>query len=457
MEFEKESLELQFIGRELNATIGANGPKNGALYNRLIAEAKNVKNIPGALYLATEAMPFDSLSGNFKRTPYNNQSKAFAATATSPYFKPILYSHEDGTGFFGGTRPNIVGRVLSQAIADNGRGGKSIFTGQVITDKEAIERVNSFIDYSQSISFYPQGYTCDVCGEDPMKGCGMDESANRCFNLGKEITVEKSKKKTRVTWSVIPNYIAEISFVAIPAYQDAMVLSMEQNSLGQGLVMPRMGGLESYYQYQKKDGLITVGDIPTGKEQNNSDKGTTEQSSGTIGSESNQEQNDMELKEQLEAFKKEVSETLAGFEKRFTELADKVSNGQTEASAKAEAEKKAKEEAEKNAQAASGQADLNKALEGITVLVEQNKKLTENYSALEGKIEQFLKNQAPAKEAEIEAEKNAAAAAEAEKKAAEEKAAADAAAAAKIEAEKNAAKKKIPAKGGRLAGSIIKR
>lgn len=472
MELEKESFELQFIGRELNATLPQ---QNSALHARLIAEAKKVRDLPGALYLATEAMPFDVLSGNFKRTPYNSQSKAFAQTAITPYYRPILYSHDDGSGgmFMPGMKPVIAGRVLSSIINDNGRGGKSIFTGQVITDKDSIERVNSFIDYSQSISFYPQAYTCDVCGADPMKGCGLEEDAQRCYNLGKEVNETGNKKrKVRVTWSVLPSYIAEISFVATPAYQDAMVLGIEQNSLGQGLVSPGgLGGLTAFYNYVKKEGFVTVGDIPTKANQTTSEKTPPEQNSGTIGSESNQEQDEMELKElkeQLDAFKKEFTSSLEAFDVNMKALAAKVEASLKPAGAAdtnaaggtATGTESGSEQNAAGAQTVPAKTELviPEAFQKVLNEINENtKKANEQYTALAEKVDKLGTAQAPGKtEAELEAEKN-----EADRVAKE---AADAAAAAAALESSQQGTKTAPAapvktepRLGKLAQSLVKR
>lgn len=484
MGMEKESYQLQFIGRELNAAMS--GEKSSQLHARLISEAKKVKDLPGALYLATEAMPFDVMSGNYKRTPYNNQSNAFARTAIQPYYKPILYSHDDGSGgmFMPGMKPNIVGRVFSVAVADNGRGGKSIFTGQVITDKESIDRVNSFIDYSQSIAFYPQSYTCDVCGEDPMKGCGLESDVSRCYNLGKEVSTDKSKKKTLVTWSVIPSNIAEISFVAIPAYPDAQVLGIEQNSIGQHLVAPnvRQGALETFFQYKKKEGFIAVGDIPTGKENNNqtdSEKPPVSENSGTIGSEGNQEQDDMELKElaeKFEALKTELNSALEGFKTRIDEIATKVANA-TPAAPAAGAQGEGQDTAAGAGTAAQAEADKNAAAAqnasaGVTDLLnkilEENKKIGEQYGDLSKKFEEFSKKQesapaqgeqgTPAKtEAELAAERNANAAAEAEAERLRQEAEAKAQRDANGKTQGSEEKPKLKPRKGMFTQSIIKR
>lgn len=184
-------------------------------------------NKAGALYIASEVMPFDLPSENYKRVNYDSEAKRFLKTFTSPQPIPVIYNHNDGleplSSFSG--KPEVAGRVLSVAVAEGIFKVPSIFAGQMIVNKESIERIQDMIDYTQSISYMPKGYICEECGSD-----GTSED---CPHYPGQVIKDKNGKERRVVFTVIPNYAAELSFVLVPAYRNARVVAMEQNSIRQ--------------------------------------------------------------------------------------------------------------------------------------------------------------------------------------------------------------------------------
>jgi len=220
------------------------------LYQDLINKSKQLNNIEGALYLAAETMPFEVVSENYKYVSYDKDGKNLVKSLIT---KPIIYNHEDGSeggGLFGGDpvgKPEIAGRILASQVHTGAAGTNSIFTGQMITDKDAIDRIMSMLDYNQSISFFPKGYICDVCGLD-----AYDENCNHRVGAileGKQ--AKSSKKDGRVVWKAIPEYAAELSFVLIPAYRDASIKAYEQNSIGNN-----RNTMLSYSSYTPKSSIV---------------------------------------------------------------------------------------------------------------------------------------------------------------------------------------------------------
>lgn len=245
---EKEIISTPLFRVDSNAVAGEAAPN---LYKKLISDAKKVYDIPGALYIASEVMAFDVPSENFKTVYMDNDAKKFMKTFTSPQPIPLLYNHADQTdNFFGssGEPPRVAGRVLSQAVAPGMFNSPSAFAGQVVTDKDTIERVYNLMDYTQSISIMPKQYICEECGIDAM--------SDDCPHMpGQKLVNDKGKEK-RVVWKLVPNYAVEFSFVLVPGYRNSRIVAMEQNNLGSA---PSTHG-RALFSYNKKEGMITVPD-----------------------------------------------------------------------------------------------------------------------------------------------------------------------------------------------------
>lgn len=222
---DKELFSAPIIRFDSNAADGssANIP---SVYQKVINDAKKYMNKAGALYIASEVMPFDLPSGNYKRVKYDSEAKKFLKTFTSPQPIPVIYNHNDGTDpfFVMEGKPDIAGRVLSVAIAEGIFKVPSIFAGQMIVNKESIERIQDMIDYTQSISYMPKGYICEECG--------LDGTSEECPHYPGQVIKDKNGKERRVVFTAIPDYAAELSFVLVPGYRNARVVAMEQNSVG---------------------------------------------------------------------------------------------------------------------------------------------------------------------------------------------------------------------------------
>lgn len=241
----------------------AGGQQTPPLYTNLIKKCKSMYDIPGALYIASEVMAFDIPSENYKTVYYDNDAKKFMKTFVDPQPIPLLYNHADGLGsgsMFGDpqddTPPNVAGRVLSYGVAPGMFGTQSAFAGQVITNKDTIDRVYNLMDYTQSISIMPKGYVCEVCN--------TDAYSEDCPHMPGQ-TVTDGKKEKKVVWKLIPNYAAEFSFVLVPGYRNARIVAMEQNGLFKGKAPVTHG--RALFSYSKKEGMITVPDnFPTSEE-----------------------------------------------------------------------------------------------------------------------------------------------------------------------------------------------
>lgn len=241
LKIERESISVPIIRFDANASesIVAKAPP---VYQKVINDAKKYMNMAGALYIASEVMPFDIPSENYKRVKYDAEAKKFLKTFTNPQPIPVIYNHNDGTDPWMSMegKPDVAGRVLSNAVADGVYGVPTVFCGQMITDKESIERIQSMIDYTQSISYMPKGYICEECG--------MDGNSDDCAHYPGQIIKDKNGKERRVIFTTIPNYAAELSFVLVPGYRNARVVAMEQNNAG-GVPIT---GVKAISYYNKK-------------------------------------------------------------------------------------------------------------------------------------------------------------------------------------------------------------
>lgn len=237
---DKELFSAPIIKFDSNAADGgaANAP---AVYQKVINDAKKYMNKAGALYIASEVMPFDLPSENFKRVKYDAEAKKFLKTFTSPQPIPVIYNHNDGTDpwVVMDDKPDVAGRVLSATIAEGIFKVPSVFAGQMIVNKESIERIQDMVDYTQSISYMPKGYICEECG--------IDGTSDDCPHYPGQVIKDKNGKERRVIFTSIPNYAAELSFVLVPGYRNARVVAMEQNSAGAPIT-----GLKAITFYNKK-------------------------------------------------------------------------------------------------------------------------------------------------------------------------------------------------------------
>ena len=218
-------------------------------YDNLIKKAKELKDVPGALYVVSEALPFDEVNYNHKRVPFDKKlSQVLGNSCTNPMPKPIIYNHEDGG--WSPEAPNVVGKIFSWGIQDNGRGSKSLYNAQCITDKNTIERIYTLTDYSQSITYYADTYVCDLCGAvHPQTIC--DHYPGDIIEDGKETSAQKPPR--RVTFSLHANRVSEQSFVLKPAYDNVMLLAYEQNSSGNS----GKGGIgRAVMEYSNKKSIV---------------------------------------------------------------------------------------------------------------------------------------------------------------------------------------------------------
>jgi len=282
-----------------------------SFYKQLINAAKRTKDIPGALYIASETLPLDTVNSNFKRIPSKSKTlRAFVKSFSEPYPIPVVYNHVTSKGGFfsgNGDQPSrVAGRVYvarTHTLRDDG-GRKAIYTGQAITDDETIERIHNAQDLTRSVSFMPAGFKCSTCGKHPF----LDDCPHRSGEY-----VEKDEKRTneRVVFDVDPDFAVEDSFVLVPAFRTTMIKAIEQNNDASTVEMniPSLG-LISYTKKIMSNGFTAEGD----KERNNDTIDNNNAPSDTTDGENTEENtggsNEMdpkELKEALENLTNSVS------------------------------------------------------------------------------------------------------------------------------------------------------
>ena len=96
LKIERESISVPIIRFDANAS-EAVVSKAPPVYQKVINDAKKYMNMAGALYIASEVMPFDVPSENYKRVKYDAEAKKFLKTFTHPQPIPVIYNHNDGT------------------------------------------------------------------------------------------------------------------------------------------------------------------------------------------------------------------------------------------------------------------------------------------------------------------------------------------------------------------------
>lgn len=198
------------------------------LQRALIDQAKKVHNVRGALYICSEVMVFNEPSRHYKTVYYDSEGQRFVKTLVEPVPIPVLHNHIDGTSeshtvMADGGKIKGAGRVLTVAADKNDAGQTALFAGQVIFDKETIDRIMSLTDYSQSISIRPKSYFCEECK--------INALSDECPHMPGDIIDPGTPKERFVYWKLVPDFAVEFSFVFAPAYPTARVLSVEQNSI----------------------------------------------------------------------------------------------------------------------------------------------------------------------------------------------------------------------------------
>lgn len=378
-------------------TNAAEAEKAPPLYGKLIAKAKSVRNIPGALYIASEVMAFDTPSENYKTVYWDNDAKNFMKTFVDPQPIPLLYNHADGLdsgGMFGpgpsDVPPNVAGRVLAYDAAPGMFGTKSAFAGQVVTNKDTIERIYNLMDYTQSISIMPKGYICEVCNDNAM--------SDDCPHYPGQIIADPNKKgkEKRVTWKLIPKYAVEYSFVLVPGYRNARIVAMEQNGFF-GDKAPTTHG-RALFSYNKKEGMITVPDnYPAAGDENidvDKNRGSIVNTRTSLNG-GDQEMTSEETKQFLDSFKATteavtaLATNVAESNKLTTEVLTAVKSS-VEAISKSVKKEEVTPPADANAnqQAADTKTEAQKAADELTAkfaaletsvnaIVEQNKAILE--------------------------------------------------------------------------------
>lgn len=131
---------------------------------------------------------------------------------TSPYAKPVIYNHD--------TETEVTGRVERAAYADYTQAGRpGIILVPKITEPNAVKAIKDGRLLTVSIGGTTDAAICSVCGTDII-------NEGFCGHMKGEVHEGET-----VTWIAGNLWFDELSWVNVPADQDAMVVEVETNTL----------------------------------------------------------------------------------------------------------------------------------------------------------------------------------------------------------------------------------
>jgi hypothetical protein len=142
---------------------------------------------------------------------------------TTPYGKPIIVNHDEGDVH------NIVGRIVSvNETEHNGR--KALNFKAHITDPTAVEKIRDGLWQTVSQGVRVKSAVCSICGNDWAKGTWCEHDRNSYYVKPED---QDSGKSTLCTWVLGGLSGKELSFVTVPADQDAMITAIDNGKTGQ--------------------------------------------------------------------------------------------------------------------------------------------------------------------------------------------------------------------------------
>ena len=133
---------------------------------------------------------------------------------TSPYAKPVIFNHDTDT--------EVTGRVERAAYADYTQAGKpGIIVVPKITQPEAVQAVKDGRLLTVSIGGTTDAAVCSICETDII-------NEGFCGHMKGEVY-----DGITATWIAGNIWFDELSWVNVPADENAMVVEVETNTLGQ--------------------------------------------------------------------------------------------------------------------------------------------------------------------------------------------------------------------------------
>lgn len=133
---------------------------------------------------------------------------------TSPYAKPVIFNHD--------TETEVTGRVVRAAYADYTQAGKpGIIVVPKITQPEAVQAVKDGRLLTVSIGGTTDAAICSICETDII-------NEGFCGHMKGEVY-----DGITATWIAGNIWFDELSWVNVPADENAMVVEVETNTLGQ--------------------------------------------------------------------------------------------------------------------------------------------------------------------------------------------------------------------------------
>ena len=133
---------------------------------------------------------------------------------TSPYAKPVIFNHDTDT--------EVTGRVERAAYADYTQAGKpGIIVVPKITQPEAVKAVKDGRLLTVSIGGTTDAAVCSICETDII-------NEGFCGHMKGEVY-----DGVTATWIAGNIWFDELSWVNVPADENAMVVEVETNTLGQ--------------------------------------------------------------------------------------------------------------------------------------------------------------------------------------------------------------------------------
>lgn len=257
-----------------SSKFGVNDNGQPGIFQQLIDSAKARLDAKGALYIAAVTVPLDVMNSNCIIVPQKNITPEFMSSLTDDLI-PVIYNHafsDDGSGLYyepNNKPPRILGRVYAAMIGSVGHAGRSfnaICTAQIITDAEAIERIQSMTDFTQSITWGSPDRICSICNEDVYKG-PCPHVPGRMYSLDAEdgedspqqqpSTPPESTGEEELCYEIhTPQRAYENSFVMMPAYRECTVKAVEKNSTS-------MRVPHGIFQYNAKTQIVKPAVAPT--------------------------------------------------------------------------------------------------------------------------------------------------------------------------------------------------
>lgn len=262
-----------------SSKFGLNEGGQPGIFQQLIDMAKARRDVKGALYIGAVTVPLDVLNSNCIIVPKSNVTPEFMSSLTDDII-PVIYNHafeDDGSGLYyepNDKPPRVLGRVYSAMIGSVGHANRlfdAICTGQIITDAEAIDRIQSMTDFTQSITWGSPERCCSICGEDIYKsscphipgrmypvetndddgdeGPEAGGPAHRGGQPAAPAAPDPEAEQVLCYEIHKPTRAFENSFVLLPAYRECTVKAVEKNSAS--MKMPH-----AIFQYNAKTQIV---------------------------------------------------------------------------------------------------------------------------------------------------------------------------------------------------------